>query len=79
MAAALAAKWTADKKAKLADKGFFKGWGGEGALGGSFLTGNTDQKGFSTSLGLEKRNERWGHAGRENTDTITRASIVYDF
>ncbi len=45
----------------LASQGFWEGWTGEGAIGGSFSTGNTEETGASASLGLNKRGLNWEH------------------
>lgn len=61
LAAELVAKWAAQSQGKLEQGGLLDGWEGEGALGGSFLAGNTDQLSFSTSLAFKKRSRRWEH------------------
>ena len=51
----------AENEAQLALQGFFDGWTGEGSIGGTLSTGNTDQEGLSASLGLDKRSLNWEH------------------
>lgn len=46
---------------KLAHQGFFDGWKGQGQAGGSISTGNTDSKGFSLGLSLQKTSLHWQH------------------
>lgn len=63
--AALARELRSERKraeeARIAQQGFFDGWTGEGALGGSISSGNTDEIGASASLDLDKRTTNWEH------------------
>ena len=61
LVAALNAKDEADRRAAVAAQGLFDGWTGEGAVGGSYSTGNTEEIGASASLALEKRGLDWEH------------------
>ncbi|MGB3723227.1 MAG: DUF481 domain-containing protein [Pacificimonas sp.] len=66
----------------LANQGFFEGWSGEGALGGSFSTGNTDELGAAASLGLNKRGRNWEHDLKlafdyQRTNGTTRRERIY--
>ncbi|MGB7405156.1 MAG: DUF481 domain-containing protein [Pacificimonas sp.] len=82
LVAALSAAETAEKQAALATQGFWDGWSGEGSLGGSFSTGNTEETGVSAGLALEKRGVDWEHdlsfaADYLRTDGATRRERFY--
>lgn len=68
----------AAKRERLAALGYFEGWNGEGALGGSISTGNTDELGLSASLELGREGIEWDHElqlaadFRETNDIRTR-------
>ncbi|MEO0501476.1 MAG: DUF481 domain-containing protein, partial [Pseudomonadota bacterium] len=61
LAGELAAAEAEAAEQRLATNGFFDGWSGEGSLGGTYSTGNTDQTGMAVSLALDKRTRRWEH------------------
>jgi putative salt-induced outer membrane protein len=61
---------------RIAAQGFFDGWSGEGALGGSMSSGNTDEFGVSASLGLDKRTTRWEHDLRLSFDYLETNGAV---
>lgn len=60
LTAEIAAKETA-KADDTTDQSFFEGWTGKGEFGGSMSTGNSEDKGFVVSLGLDKQTRDWGH------------------
>lgn len=59
--ATIKAEEKANEEQRLAAQGFWDGWTGEGAVGGTFSTGNTDETGLSASIGLTKRGRIWEH------------------
>ena len=61
LVATMKAEEEAAKRAALASQGFLEGWSGEGAVGGSYSTGNTEEIGASVSLALGKRGLEWEH------------------
>ncbi len=52
--AAIAAEQAAAREAKLADAGLLDNWSGQGELGASLATGNSDTKTFAAGLALQK-------------------------
>jgi putative salt-induced outer membrane protein len=61
LVAEITAERTAARVARLADQGFIQGWSGEGAFGGTFTTGNTEERGIAASLAVRKEGLRWRH------------------
>ncbi|MBZ6377580.1 hypothetical protein B5C34_04195 [Pacificimonas flava] len=64
------------KAERIASQGFFDGWAGEGAIGGSLSSGNTDELGVSASLNLDKRTTRWEHDIRLSFDYLETNGTV---
>ena len=76
-----AARQAAERE-RLASRGFFEGWKGEGALGGSYSTGNTNEIGFSAALDLRRRGLQWEHEidlsfDYLETDDVTQRERYY--
>ncbi|RME66529.1 MAG: DUF481 domain-containing protein [Alphaproteobacteria bacterium] len=67
--------------------GFFsaKGWDGEVALGGSYLTGNTEEQAVSLSIALDREGGAWEHHFgttvdySRNADTATKERLLTDY
>lgn len=59
--AATKAAEDAAAKAKLGQAGFFENWKGEGQVGASLSTGNTDSHGLSLGLALKREGVNWSH------------------
>ncbi|MBV7255568.1 DUF481 domain-containing protein [Pacificimonas sp. WHA3] len=70
LVASLTAAEAEAEQAALADQGFWDGWTGEGALGGTFSTGNTEETGLSASIGLNKRGLDWEHDFQLSADYL---------
>jgi putative salt-induced outer membrane protein len=59
--AAISAEQAAAREAKLAEAGFLDNWSGQGELGASLATGNSDTKTFAAGLALQKDGLRIRH------------------
>lgn len=59
-----------DEEAAVADSRFIRGWEGEGAVGGSLSTGNTEEWSINTSAKLSRKDQLWEH--RFNLDIDLR-------
>ena len=66
----------AQRVAEIAEQSFLQGWSGEGALGGSISTGNTDEIGASASLALGKRGLDWEHDLKLSFDYLQTNDVV---
>lgn len=53
---------------RLGTQGFFEGWSGEGELGFSQSTGNSDNISLAAGLALTREGHRWRHAFRAQAD-----------
>lgn len=53
---------------RLVNQGFFEGWSGEGELGFSQSTGNSDNISLAAGLSLTREGLRWRHAFRARAD-----------
>lgn len=61
LAASLAAEREAARVAELSSQGALQGWSGEGTIGGTLTTGNTDERGLRASLAVQKQSLHWRH------------------
>jgi putative salt-induced outer membrane protein len=57
-----------EEKKQVAESGVVEGWSGEGSLGGSYSSGNTDEWSFSAALGIKRKDPRWEHKIDVNID-----------
>lgn len=64
------------KLAKLAEQGLFEGWSGQGELGGSTSSGNTNVTGLSLGLTLGKTTRKATHNLRGQFDWQRNQNIV---
>lgn len=69
---AMLASYTADRaerrEQRLRNQGLFEGWSGEGQLGFSQSSGNSDNLNLSTGLTLQQEGLRWRHQLRARAD-----------
>ncbi|MBC2777998.1 DUF481 domain-containing protein [Parasphingopyxis marina] len=69
---ALLAAYTADREAvrtqELREQSVFEGWSGEGEIGFSQSTGNSDSTNVAIGIALDREGLRWRHAFRARAD-----------
>ena len=69
------------RRQRLATQSFFQGWAGEGQLGGSVTSGNTEDTAFNVGIALNREGLMWNHhvnaiADFQKTDgTTTREAF----
>ena len=57
-----------DEQTSVDRSSFVSGWTGEGSLGGSVSTGNTDEWNFSAGLNIKREGLRWEHRIQADLD-----------
>src|SRR3954452_23182959 len=57
-----------EARASTAGAGILEGWTGEGSLGGSYSTGNTDEWAASAAFSAKRKGPRWTHEGGARVD-----------
>lgn len=76
------------RRQQLATQSVFQGWGGEGQLGGSVTSGNTEDTAFNVGIALNRQGLMWNHhnaiadfqkSDGETTREAFRASYQLDY